>query len=110
MNFLEKQIKCAFLFVFEKLLNELSGKTNRKAHFSCVIVKYFSDGNHVCGTGETYGEILEREVGYDGFGYDCLFYSEDLKKSFGEATAEEKNSVSHRSRAIKNLIEVESNM
>ena len=45
-----------------------------------------------------------KEMGYDGFGYDCLFYSLDLNKSFGEATAEEKNGVSHRKRAIEELL------
>lgn len=88
----------------EKLLKELQGKADRSAYFACVIVKYMPDGSHIYGQGETYGRILEKEVGYDGFGYDCLFYSNDLKKSFGEATAEEKNSVSHRKRAIEDLL------
>lgn len=88
----------------QKLLKELQGKADRSAYFACVIVKYMPDGSHIYGKGETYGRILEKEVGYDGFGYDCLFYSNDLKKSFGEATAEEKNSVSHRKRAIENLL------
>ena len=39
-----------------------------------------------------------------GFGYDCIFYSDDLKKSFGLATAEEKNAVSHRYRALKDVM------
>ena len=87
-----------------KLLTELQGKDDRKAHFSCVIVKYDPNGRHIYGEGKTFGEILEKEVGYDGFGYDCLFYSFDLNKSFGEATAEEKNRVSHRKRAIEDLL------
>lgn len=91
----------------EKLLRELKDKENRAAHFSAVIVKVFSDGSHIYGEGSTFGRILENEVGYDGFGYDCLFYSNDLKKSFGEASAEEKNSVSHRKRAIEDLLKKE---
>ena len=88
----------------DKLLAELQGKDNRNAHFSCVIVKYNPDGSHIYGEGKTFGRILEKEMGYDGFGYDCLFYSLDLNKSFGEATAEEKNGVSHRKRAIEELL------
>ena len=51
--------------------------------------------------GECRGYILKEEVGNGGFGYDPLFYSPELSKSFGEATNEEKNSVSHRGRAMK---------
>ena len=91
----------------EKLLKEMKGKGNRSAHFSAVIVKVFSDGSHIYGEGSTYGKILENEIGYDGFGYDCLFYSNDLGKSFGEASAEEMNSVSHRKRAIEDLLKKE---
>ena len=53
--------------------------------------------------GHTYGHILEKETGEGGFGYDCLFFSDDLQKSFGEATPEEKNAVSHRGRALEAL-------
>ena len=59
----------------------------------------------VDGYGETHGEILRGEEGSNGFGYDCIFYSYDLEKSFGIATAEEKNKVSHRYRALMNLKE-----
>ena len=61
----------------------------------------FPDGRQVLVEGKTYGKILLEEVGTGGFGYDPLFESEDLKKSFGIATAEEKNAVSHRGRALK---------
>ena len=47
--------------------------------------------------------ITEEKRGSDAFGYDCLFLSKDLKKTFGEATETEKNSVSHRGRAIEKL-------
>ena len=53
--------------------------------------------------GRTYGHIIEEELGDTSFGYDCIFYSHDLNKTFGEATSEEKNSVSHRKRAIVEL-------
>lgn len=61
------------------------------------------DGKTYFGEGRTHGRILQEEIGENGFGYDCLFYSDDLKKSFGLATDEEKNSVSHRYRALCDL-------
>lgn len=86
------------------LLKNLQGKTNRNAKFVCCIVYYKTDGTFVTATGETFGEILTEEQGQNGFGYDALFFSHDLNKCFGNATEQEKNSVSHRARAISQLI------
>ena len=61
------------------------------------------DGKMLFGIGRTYGRILTEERGENGFGYDSLFYSDDLKKSFAEASEDEKNTVSHRFRALKDL-------
>ena len=55
--------------------------------------------------GETHGNILFEETGTNGFGYDSLFLSDDLGKSFGLATEQEKDGVSHRARAMRNLFE-----
>lgn len=74
-----------------------------RAHFTSAIALVFPDGREVTALGQTDGEILFEERGTGGFGYDSLFYSYDLKKSFGEATDEEKNSVSHRGRALAAL-------
>ena len=89
----------------DKLLAELKGKLNRDAKFVCTLVLMQIDGSYISAVGETYGKILEEETGDTSFCYDCLFLSNDLKISFGEATEEQKNSVSHRARAVKNLIE-----
>lgn len=86
------------------LLKNMEGKTNRKAHFSSAIAIVYPDGRELLAEGKTYGEILETETGEGGFGYDPLFFSDDLKKSFGEATAEEKNAVSHRFRALQAML------
>ncbi len=86
------------------LLKNLNGKKNRKAYFCSAVAVVFPDGREVTAEGKTYGTILESERGKGGFGYDCLFYSEELKKSFGEATDEEKNGVSHRGRALRELV------
>lgn len=87
------------------LLKNLQNAANRDAHFTSAIALVFPDGREVTAEGSTFGTILREERGSSGFGYDCLFYSSDLKKSFGEATDEEKNSVSHRGRALAALRE-----
>lgn len=87
----------------DKLLSELKDKTDRRAHFTCCMVIYFPNGTVKTFTGITEGEILKERTGTNGFGYDPIFYSYDLKKSFGLATKEEKNSVSHRGRALKGI-------
>lgn len=92
----------------EKLLAELGDEKNRAAYFRSAAALCFPQsmgGKTVTATGDTHGRILTREEGENGFGYDCLFYSDDLCKSFGVASAEEKNAVSHRFRALTALKE-----
>ncbi|MBR3249529.1 MAG: RdgB/HAM1 family non-canonical purine NTP pyrophosphatase [Clostridia bacterium] len=86
-----------------KLQQDLIGK-ERDAYFICTIVVVYTNGEHKTFEGKTFGKITEEELGKKDFGYDCIFYSNDLNKTFGEATEEEKNSVSHRGRAIKEMI------
>lgn len=88
-----------------KLLYELQDETNRKAHFSTAVALLYHDGRLVTAEGRVDGEILHTEVGANGFGYDSLFYCNEIGKTFAEATAEEKNAVSHRGRALQNLAE-----
>lgn len=85
------------------LLKNLENSASRTARFKSAICLYFPDGKTVYGEGTCEGRILLEEVGENGFGYDSIFFSEDLKKSFGQATAEEKNRVSHRFRALNDL-------
>lgn len=87
----------------QKLLSALKGKTDRSAHFNCTIVLLDEDGSFVESEGKTFGHITDKYFGDTSFGYDCLFYSDDLHKTFGQASADEKNAVSHRGRAIANL-------
>lgn len=87
------------------LLKNLHGAQNRRAKFVCAVALILKNGQVIQAEGETDGEILQSENGNGGFGYDPLFYSYDLEKSFGDCSDEEKNSVSHRSRALKNLLE-----
>ena len=88
----------------EKLLSELSGVSDRSAKFVCVFAAVAPDGKSITVRGECPGVIAEGESGKGGFGYDPLFIYEPLKKTFGELTADEKNKVSHRARALKLLI------
>lgn len=85
------------------LLKRMEHVTDRRAHFESVVCLCMPDGKAKFGTGRTEGKILQEEIGTNGFGYDPLFFSDDLKKSFGLASEEEKNSVSHRFRALQDL-------
>lgn len=85
------------------LLKKLDGEKNRRAYFESAVCLYFPDGKKFFGEGKTCGNILLKEEGENGFGYDSLFLSDDLNKSFGLASAKEKNSVSHRYRALCDL-------
>lgn len=85
-----------------KLISDLKDK-DKKAYFNCTLVLYHIDGKYEYAEGKTYGTIIEEEKGDTSFGYDCIFLSDDLNKTFGEATEQEKNSVSHRFRALKQI-------
>lgn len=87
------------------LLEKLKDKT-REAYFSCTIVLYHIDGTYEYREGKTFGKIIDYEKGDTSFGYDCIFLSDDLGKTFGEVTSDEKNKVSHRSRAIEQIKEI----
>jgi XTP/dITP diphosphohydrolase len=95
---------CDSLLNRAKLLKEMKDIENRDASFFSSIVLFFPDSTVLFAEGEAKGMILKEEQGTNGFGYDSLFFSYDLKKSFAEATPEEKNSVSHRGVALKNLL------
>ena len=89
----------------QKLLRELQNATNRNAHFETVVALRYPDGKIVTAFGRVEGMIATEERGEIGFGYDSLFYSPELGKTFGQSTREEKHSVSHRGRALRNLLE-----
>lgn len=88
----------------KKLLEKLQDKTDRSAYFQTAVVLRYPDGKIISADGHVNGRILEIETGDNGFGYDCIFYCDELGKSFGNATEAEKNAVSHRSRALRNLL------
>ena len=85
------------------LLKRMDGVSHRTARFTCAVCYIGEDGKPLFGEGHTNGRILFEEIGNKGFSYDNVFFSDDLQKSFGEATKDEKNSVSHRYRALCDL-------
>ena len=86
----------------DKLISDLKGK-DRTAYFNCTIVLYHIDDTYDYKEGKTYGKIIDEEIGDTSFGYDCIFLSDDLNKTFGEADSEDKNKVSHRYRALEQI-------
>lgn len=86
-----------------KILSEMEGITERAAHFETAVAFVFPNGQEITASGQAPGRITTAPEGNNGFGYDPIFYSEELGKTFAMATDEEKNSVSHRSRALNAL-------
>ena len=87
----------------QKLLKNLEGKNNRKAQFRTVIALNLN-GKQYLFEGICKGEILTQKQGAQGFGYDPIFKPEGFKKSFAEMTLEEKSEISHRGRAVGELV------
>jgi len=85
----------------DKVRKDLEGKDPTAYFLCCITLLDGEECKQFIGT--TNGKIIEEERGNKDFCYDCIFYSDDLGKTFGEATEEEKNSVSHRKRAIEKL-------
>lgn len=91
-----------------KLLRELEGvpPSDRKARFRCVTVLSSPDGRWWATEGTWEGIIAERPRGSYGFGYDPVFLLPDLGKTVAELTPEEKNSMSHRAKALEGMKEI----
>ena len=88
-----------------KLLKNMQGVENRRAAFVCNIACVFPDGSEsIVAEGKVHGEILDAPRGEGGFGYDPLFWSPELGKTLAEATADEKNSISHRANALSEFV------
>ena len=77
----------------------------RTARFVCCIALVYPDGRELTVRGETEGLIIDEAKGEGGFGYDPYFYYPPFKKTFSELSAEEKNTISHRGKAIAKLAE-----
>ncbi len=88
-----------------RLLREMEGMTNRAAAFVCVISIAVPSGVALTYEARCEGLIAEAPGGNKGFGYDPLFYYPPLNRTFAELSAEEKNRVSHRGKALAELKE-----
>lgn len=87
-----------------KLLRELEGKSNRRARFVCAVALAYRGTEVKSFRGEVNGEIILQPRGSHGFGYDPVFVPDGYDRSFGELGAEIKDSISHRARALEQLV------
>lgn len=86
------------------LLKNLSGAENRSAYFICTVALVYPDGREVTAEGYMHGSIIDTPRGSQGFGYDPLFLPNGEERTVAEMTDAEKNAISHRSNALKNLL------
>lgn len=86
-----------------KLLKAMENESDRSAFFISSVVMLFPDGKSVEAEGRVFGDITYEEKGNGGFGYDSIFFANDIGKTFAEATPQEKDAVSHRGRALREL-------
>lgn len=96
--------KCSFDDNIDKLLEEMDGKTNRKARFLTVIC-LIENGKERYFEGECKGVITTERYGKKGFGYDPVFIPDGHAESFAEMSGEDKNKISHRGIATRKLID-----
>ena len=96
-----KPYKEKWAAIFEMLKN----KENKNAQFHCAITFITPSKDKYVFEGMEKGYITENIEGENGFGYDPIFFSNSLNKTFGNATEEEKNAVSHRGKAFSQLLE-----
>lgn len=90
----------------QKLLNALKNENNRNAKFLCTMVLLNSNGEIlITNTGEIKGTITTSTKGVNGFGYDPIFFIENLNKTMAQLSKEEKNTVSHRAKALIPILE-----
>ena len=86
---------------YQLLLQTMRGQLDRSARFVSVITCCFPNGHVITARGECPGTIAFAPMGEGGFGYDPVFFVPGLKKTFSQLTAEEKNAISHRGKALE---------
>jgi len=87
------------------LLEKLRGRADRGAHYTCAMALVFPDGREISAEGYMYGDITEAPRGNAGFGYDPLFVPTGETRTVAEMTNDEKNAISHRAKALNELLE-----
>ncbi len=89
----------------DKLLDELKNEADRKAKFVCAMTLLDEKGEILFQTrGECHGEIAKKQSGTHGFGYDPVFIVENSNLTMAEMSEEQKNEISHRGRALRNVL------
>lgn len=91
------------------LLKNLEGVKDRAARFTCCCALIDPSGEELVVHGHCPGHIAEKAAGVEGFGYDPLFIPNGYDKSFAELSADEKNAISHRGRALEKVREIVGN-
>lgn len=86
---------------YRLLLENMKGQMPRTCRFVSVITGCFPDGTVLTARGECEGTVAFAPMGDGGFGYDPVFFVPELKKTFSQLTAQEKNQISHRGRALE---------
>ncbi len=91
----------------EKLLRDMQGVADRRAHYYCVLVllHHANDPQPLIAEGEWHGEIAHEERGDGGFGYDPLFWLPEFGKTSAQLEREQKHAISHRGKALRVLLE-----
>lgn len=89
----------------DKLLRNMENAENRAARFVSSVAMVFPDGKTVCAEGFCEGEITRSPAGENGFGYDPVFYIASMGKTVAQMSADEKNAISHRGKALRLLAE-----
>lgn len=88
----------------EKVLEEMKDQANRRAYFITMLCLVDDSGAHYF-EGRVYGNLTKEAFGGGGFGYDPIFMPDNYNTTFAEMPAEEKNTISHRSEALKKFLE-----
>ena len=86
---------------YRMLLENMRGQMTRTAKFVSVITCCFPNGDTLTARGECPGTIAYAPMGEGGFGYDPVFFVPELKKTFAQLSPDEKNSISHRGKALE---------
>lgn len=89
----------------QRIIALLDGVKDRAARYCCAVVIAFPDGRELTAFGTTEGEIAHEARGTGGFGYDPIFLVKGSDKTMAEITEEEKNAISHRGRAFREIAE-----
>ena len=86
---------------YKLLLENMKGQSPRTCRFVSVITCCFPNGDVISARGECEGTLAFAPMGEGGFGYDPIFFVPELKKTFSQLSAQEKNAISHRGRALE---------